>query len=357
MDFKDQIKQLAERITKNKDLVQTEEATKHSFVMPFIQALGYDVFNPLEVVPEFIADIGIKKGEKVDYAIVKDGSPIILIECKHWSADLNPHNSQLFRYFHTTKAKFGILTNGFESRFYTDLVEANKMDEKPFFVFDLQDVKDNQVEELKKFHKSYFDQATIVSTASELKYVGELKNLINLEFANPSSDFVKHFAKQVYASIITPKVLDQFTQLTKKSFQQYINDSITSRLKTALNKEEADAAVVDAPVITQTVAESIVETSAEEIDSFQIVRSIVRKTCPVSKITYRDAQTYFAILFEDNNRKPICRMHLNGTKKYITLFNEDKAGIKKEMQSLDDIFNYADELCATVAIYNTKPVK
>lgn len=350
MDFKDQIKQLAERITKNKELVQTEEATKHSFVMPFIQALGYDVFNPLEVVPEFIADIGIKKGEKVDYAIIKDGAPIILVECKHWSADLDPHNSQLFRYFHTTKAKFGILTNGFESRFYTDLVEPNKMDEKPFFVFDLQDIKDNQVEELKKFHKSYFDQATIFSTASELKYVGELKNLINLEFANPSSDFVKHFAKQVYTSIITPKMLDLFTQLTKKSFQQYVNDSITSRLKTALTKEEADAKAVDAPVIAAP-AESNIETTAEELESFQIIRSIVRKVCPVSKITHRDAQTYFAILFDDNNRKPICRMHLNGSKKYITLFNDDKAGIKKELTSLDDIFTYSDELCFTISLY------
>jgi predicted type IV restriction endonuclease len=97
MDFKDTIKQLAERILKHKELVLTEEATKHSFVMPFLQALGYDVFNPMEVVPEFVADLGIKKGEKVDYAIVKDGQPVILVECKHWSSDLNPHNSQLFR--------------------------------------------------------------------------------------------------------------------------------------------------------------------------------------------------------------------------------------------------------------------
>ena len=121
MDFKDAIKLLAERINKHKELVQTEEATKHSFVMPFIQALGYDVFDPFEVVPEFVADLGIKKGEKVDYAILKDGVPLILTECKHWKAGLDPHNSQLFRYFHTTKAKFAILINGLETRFYNTL--------------------------------------------------------------------------------------------------------------------------------------------------------------------------------------------------------------------------------------------
>jgi hypothetical protein len=351
MDFKDQIKQLADKINKHKELVQTEEATKHSFVMPFINSLGYDVFNPMEVMPEFVADIGIKKGEKVDYAVMKDGNPIILIECKHWSADLNPHNSQLFRYFHTTKAKFGILTNGFESRFYTDLVEPNKMDDKPFFVFDIQDIRDNQLEELKKFHKSYFDHATIVSTATELKYVGELKALINIELNNPSPDFVKFFAKQVHSSIITPKLLEQFTQLMKKSFQQFINDLITDRLKTALKTEQVEQSVLDAPVLVPVSTEPLIETTADETESFQIVRSIVRKCCPVNKIVFRDAQSYFAILYEDNNRKPICRMHLNSAKKYITLFNEEKTGLKKEIFGLDDLFNFSDELCDTVKLY------
>ncbi|HEY8916523.1 MAG TPA: restriction endonuclease, partial [Chitinophaga sp.] len=91
MDFKDQLKQLGNRVAKLKDQILTEEATKNAFVMPFIQCLGYDVFNPLEVVPEFIADLEIKKGEKVDYAIIKDNKPTILIECKHWSANLDPH--------------------------------------------------------------------------------------------------------------------------------------------------------------------------------------------------------------------------------------------------------------------------
>ena len=129
MDFKDQIKQLSDRVVKLKENIQTEEATKTAFIMPMIQALGYDVFDPTEVVPEYTCDIGIKKGEKIDYAIHKDGQPIILIECKHWKEDLSSHNGQLFRYFHVSNARFGILTNGIIYRFYTDLVEKNKMDE------------------------------------------------------------------------------------------------------------------------------------------------------------------------------------------------------------------------------------
>ena len=166
MDFKDQIAQLASRVEKMLAQIQTEEATKNALVMPFIQIMGYDVFNPFEVNPEFIADLGIKKGEKVDYAIMKDGEPTILIECKHHLENLDPHNSQLFRYFHTTKAKFGLLTNGLVYRFYTDLVERNKMDSTPFFEFKLTEVKEAEIAELKKFHKSYFDVENITNTAS-----------------------------------------------------------------------------------------------------------------------------------------------------------------------------------------------
>ena len=238
MDFKDQIKQLGDRVVKLKDQIQTEEATKNAFIMPFLQSLGYDVFNPLEVVPEFVADIGIKKGEKIDYAIFKYVKPTILIECKHWAQNLNLHDGQLLRYFHVSKAKFGMLTNGIVYRLYSDLVEPNKMDEKPFLEFNITEIKDNQVEELKKFHKAVFNAESIVNTASELKFMNELKQLIQQELVNPSPDFVKHFAKQVYPSNISAKVLELFTNLTKKSVQQHISDLITERLKTALTKED-----------------------------------------------------------------------------------------------------------------------
>jgi len=123
MDFKDQIKRLGEKVLKLRDQIQTEEATKNAFIMPFIHALGYDIFNPEEVIPEFIADIGIKKGEKVDYAIQRNGMPVMLIECKWCNDCLDVYSSQLFRYFHTTQSRFALLTNGVSYLFYTDLVE------------------------------------------------------------------------------------------------------------------------------------------------------------------------------------------------------------------------------------------
>lgn len=355
MDFKDEIKQFGDRVEKLKAQITTEEATKNAFIMPFIKALGYDVFNPLEVVPEYVADIGIKKGEKVDYAILRDGQPTILVECKHWGENLDVHNSQLFRYFHTTKAKFGLLSNGIIYRFYTDLVEKNKMDEKPFLEFNVTDIKDNQIEELKKFHKSYFDVDNIVNTASELKYMNELKTFINVEFQNPTDGFVRHFAKQAYPGVLTAKLMEQFTDLTKKSIQQYINDLITERLKSALKKENADdekTRAEAAVLAADTENESKVETTVEESEGFMIVKTILRQKISSSRIAFRDAQSYFAILLDDNNRKTICRLYLNSSKKYFAFIDEQKKEVKNEIASIDDIFNFADLLHKIVANYD-----
>ena len=343
MDFKDQVKQLADRVGKMKDKTLTEEATKNAFIMPFIQCLGYDVFNPLEVVPEFIADIGIKKGEKVDYAILKDDKPIILIECKHWSADLNPHNSQLFRYFHTTTAKFGILTNGIVFRFYTDLVEANKMDEKPFFEFRIDDIKDNQVEKLKEFHKSYFNLDSIITTASELKFMSELRNIIVKEISEPTDEFTRFFAKSVYTSIVTPKVLEQFRGLVKRSFHQYINDAINERLKSAMatDQQKLEELEKEEMLAASTMAdENKVQTTAEELEAFYIVRAILCVKFNVNRIVQRDQQTYFGVLLDDNNRKPICRLHFNGKKKFVSFFDTGKEE-KIEIQTNNQLYEYA----------------
>jgi len=351
MDFKDQITQLASRVEKMLTQIQTEEATKNALVMPFIQIMGYDVFNPFEVNPEFIADLGIKKGEKVDYAIMKDNKPTILIECKHHLENLDPHNSQLFRYFHTTSAKFGLLTNGIVYRFYTDLVEKNKMDSTPFFEFKITEIKEAEVLELKKFHKSYFDVDNITNTASELKYLNELKSLLHKEIAAPSEGFVTFFTKQVYTGVMTAKVKEQFTPIIKRSFNQLISDAINDRLKSALNQEkqiEAEEAVKIETATAEAVASSNgIVTTEEEIEGFFIVKSILRNTLQPKRITYRDAQSYFAILLDDNNRKTICRLYL-GVKKWLVVLDENKKEIKHEIASIDEIYKHADVLNAVV---------
>lgn len=356
MDFKDQIQQLAAKVEKMLPQINTEEATKTSLIMPFIQILGYDVFNPFEVNPEFIADIGIKKGEKVDYAIMKDGNPIILIECKHHKEGLDPHNSQLFRYFHTTKAKFALLTNGLTYRFYTDLVEKNKMDENPFLEFNITEVKDTELVEVQKFHKSYFDIDNIVNTASELKYSNSIKKILNSEFKSPTPGFVKFFVSQVYDGRATESVMTQFTEIVKKSINILISDIISERLKTALNQEKvADqmeaAKVSEALQNGSDVKNDGLETTSEEQDGFLIIKSVLRQKFQVSRIIGRDTKSYFGVLLDDNNRKPLARLWFNGGKKYLGIFDPEKNETKLELTCLDDIYKFADQLLASVSHY------
>ena len=348
MDFKDQVKQLGERVLRLKDQIGTEEATKNAFIMPFIQALGYDVFNPLEVIPEFTADIGIKKGEKVDYAIMKDQQPIILIECKWWGENLDVHNSQLFRYFHTTKSKFGLLTNGIQFRFYTDLIDKNKMDEKPFLEFDFTNMKEQTVSELKKFHKSYFDLNSIVNSASELKYSNEIKGIMTNELNEPTPNFVKFFVRQVYAGQATEKVMIQFTEIVKKSLNQLISDIISDRLKAALEKENVkDAEQVKAVEEAAKEDEVKIVTTEEEMEGFFIVKSILRTKFDSKRIFHRDFQNFFSVLLDDTIRQTICRLWFNGDKKYIGIFDENKKETKFEITKLDDIYKYSDQIIKT----------
>lgn len=320
--------------------------------MPFIQALGYDVFNPFEVIPEFTCDIGTKKGEKIDYAILKEGSPIILIECKHWAQDLTLHDNQLLRYFHVSTAKFGILTNGIIYRFYTDLEHENKMDERPFLEINMLDVPDNQIEELKQFHKSYFDVDSILNAASELKYTKGLKDLIKIEMQTPSDPLVRMFAKQVYNGIVTSKVLEQFTDLTSRSFREVVNDMITERFKKAINKEKEIEKQEEQEADPVPVSE--IETTEEEREAFYIIRAILRKVINIERISERDTKSYFGILLDDNNRKPICRLYLNTSKKYLATFDEDKKEIKHLLDKIDDIYKYENEIYAILKKYENE---
>lgn len=354
MDFIDRIRELSARIPKQLEHIQTEEATKNALIMPFIAALGYNVFDPTEVTPELNADIGTKKGEKVDYAILKDGKPIMLFECKWHGADLGKvHASQLYRYFSVTAARFGVLTNGIAYWFYTDLEAPNKMDSKPFFEFNMLDVRDQAVEELKKFTKSVFDVDGIVNTASELKYTREIKRIMSEQLQTPSDDFVKFFASQVYSGRMTQGVREQFAQTTKAALKQFINDQINERLKSALVPEPApvtEEIVNELP--KETLEHPSTTTTEEETEAYYIIKAILREVVDPKRLAMRDQQSYCGILFDDNNRKPICRLWFNAAQKYIGLFdNEQRKEVKVPINSIDEIYKYADRLKTTINFY------
>lgn len=361
MEFHDRIAALAAKVSNQASAIGTEEATKNAFVMPFISTiLGYDVFDPLEVVPEFTADVGIKKGEKVDYAIMRDGEVQILIECKaSTGAPKIEHASQLFRYFSTTNARIAALTNGVIWQFFTDLDAPNKMDAKPFLVLDLLDIDDTLIPEVQKLSKDSFDLDSIISAAEELKYVGALKREIAGQFREPSDEWIKFFTQRVYEGSYTARVREQFTALVGKSSRQFLTESVNDRLKTALGAGAGiaipttePAAVASEPVAQADLnRDTEIETTLEELEGYQIVKAIACGETKPQRITHRDAKSYFAVLLDDNNRKPIARLHFNGRQKYLGLLDENKVETRHPIDELDDIYQYADAIREAVVRY------
>ena len=238
MDFKDQLLELANKVSTLKSQIATEEAAKTALILPFIRVLGYDIFDPSEVEPEHTCDVGTKKGEKIDYAIKRDGHPILLIECKHSSQNLDQYGNQLFRYYGTSKAKFAVLTDGIRYRFFADLDADNVMDKTPFLEVDITNLKDSHIEELKKFHKSYFHPGNIRSTAVDLRYINDFRNLILEDINNPGEAVVTFYGKVVYAGQMTAKMKEYFTPILKKAYSSVINEIVSDRFKTAVQKQD-----------------------------------------------------------------------------------------------------------------------
>lgn len=361
MEFHDRIAALATKVSNQASAIGTEEATKNAFVMPFISTiLGYDVFDPLEVVPEFTADVGIKKGEKVDYAIMRDGEVQILIECKaSTGVPKIEHASQLFRYFSTTNARIAALTNGVVWQFFTDLDAPNKMDAKPFLVLDLLDIDDTLIPEVQKLSKDSFDLESIISAAEELKYVGALKREIAGQFREPGDEWIKFFTQRVYDGMYTARVREQFTALVGKASRQFLTESVNDRLKTALGAgagislPSAEPAVISSEPVAQDdlQRDTEIETTLEELEGYQIVKAIACGETKPQRITHRDAKSYFAVLLDDNNRKPIARLHFNGRQKYLGLLDEQKVETRHPIDELDEIYQYADAIREAVIRY------
>ena len=353
IEFKKKLATFAARAEQLKDQIQTEEATKTALIMPFFSSvLGYDVFNPAEFVPEYVADVGIKKGEKVDYAIFINGELSILLEAKSVSEKLDRHDSQLFRYYAASSVRFAILTNGLDYRFYADLETPNKMDDRPFLEFNILDIKDNIIPEIRKFERDKFDCSSNINSASELKYAQEIKKLLANELANPSDDFIRFMLKDIYSGVKTQTVIDRFRDTVRRSFNQFINDILSDKLNAVMGTGTNDddvAAVVEHEV--EAPPEDKIVTTQEEIECYAMIKTMLKDSVDVSRIGYRDTENYFNILLDNNGRKWICRIAFGKTQISLYIPDENKKSIRYTLDNIDAILNYKKELAEVVTRY------
>lgn len=344
MDLEAQLNDLAKRVKEHREVLLTEEAAKNALVMPFIRALGYDVFNPSEVVPEFTCDVGIKKGEKVDYAIYAGGAISLLIECKPVSGELRiEHASQLYRYFSATDARLAILTNGVIYKFFCDHDAPNKMDDKPFFTFDLENVRKSDIKTLTAFSKDSFNVEQIISEAGKLKSQTLVAAALTKEFSEPSDEFVRVIAAQVSNERLTAANRDLYRNLIVASVQQIIRDRVNDRLTSALT----DSHPLDEEELSIVMVGDI-ETTQDELDGFNIVRAICSRAIDPKRVVLRDSKSYCAILLDDNNRKTLVRLHFNSlTSRYAGVFQGKEETRHAVTQPLD-LYQLQDQILARV---------
>lgn len=337
MDFENQLNAIVETIADRKERVKTEEATKMTFVMPFLKALGYDVFNPDVVVPEYTADIGTKKGEKVDYAIFKDAKPFILIEAKNHTENLDNHKNQLLRYFNTAPSiKFAILTNGIEYRFFTDIEQTNVMDKVPFLVINLEKLKPRDIKDLKRFICTDLNLDEILNVAMEKKYYRNIQDIFKNEIENPSDEFTTFFAKQLTDKRMTSAVLEEFKNHIKKSFKELINDiaydKITSIKNNLQNINDDEENIEESKEIV---------TTEEELQGFYIIKSVLASNgINLKDISYKDTLSYFGILYQGKVTKWICRLYFNSAKKFISFPDGQNINI----ESLEDLYTLKEAI-------------
>lgn len=336
---------LADRLDGIRHDTITEEATKTALVLPFIRELGYDIFNPSEVIPEFTADVGIKKGEKVDYAICKDGSPIILFECKPCGAKLDSYGSQLYRYFSTTKARIAILTDGVTYRFYSDLIEPNILDPKPFLTMSLDRLTQDIANRITPFTKEQFSLDSVLADAALLFAKSQIRELFAQELSTPSDAIVRYFIDPIHTGPMRQNVLDKYRPIVRAAILEHIGAAVESRLRSAIKstREEPGQPATEPEKASEDNNAEIV-TTEEEVNGYYAIKAILSSEIEPKRIHARDVHSYFGVLLDNNNRKPICRLHFNRKQKYLGVFDDKKQEERIAIDTVDDLFTHSDRI-------------
>ncbi|CAN5622909.1 type I restriction endonuclease [soil metagenome] len=313
MAFEDDITRHAEQIKTRLPFIKGEEAAKQSLVVPFLQVLGYDVWDPREVQPEYIADFAKKKSngqmEKIDYALHIGSAPGIFIECKAADKELDEHDAQLARYFNATPSvRVAVLTNGVRLKIFTDLQQPNIMDDKPWLDVDLRNVRQAEIDALKRLRKADFDAEQVVSLAEEMVYYNVMVAFMAAQLRDPSEAFVRFIAGEIPTiGRITSKIVERLTPIIRKAIQA----SIVAHVERSFSREpeplpEPVAAPPPPPVTMGETREGVV-TTVEELECFSLISTMIKEVHPDAIVSYRDSKSYFTII-QKNVRKWFVRL-------------------------------------------------
>lgn len=335
MAFQDDLAAHIDRIRNRMPHVQGEEATKQALVVPLLQVLGYDVFDPREVRPEYVADFAVKKAgqfEKIDYTICVNGLPVIFVECKPLGATLEDHSGQLSRYFNSTPSvRVAWITDGVRMRVFTDLQQPNIMDAQPWLSIDLLSIKPAEIDALRRFRKADFSPSDISALAEEMVYYSAILSFVSSQLREPTEGFVRFVAAEIPAvGRVTAKVVERLTPILRKALQSAIVDQVARSLDRSAEvapeveaPAPAKASSAKSPSDTANASHSAdqkvgVVTTAEELEANRQIVTWVRETNANAPIGYRDSKSYLTI-HQDNVRKWFVRLGLEEKPMWVAL--------------------------------------
>ena len=279
----------------------------------------------------------------------------MLVEAKAVNEKASNHDGQLRKYFSWTKtAKVGIVTNGTEYRFFTDLSDDNLMDAEPFLSFNILDYTTKDLDNLKFFHRDNFDPAAITIHAEEIVYTKSITKLVSDLLRNPSEDFISLLlrAAKLTDSRITSRVIEKFKPIVKKSIQNSLLDLMTRSLSQEIQAEPSEPEVSPTETILDPQIESIdtsenrILTTPEELEAFAKIQSFCK-----SEIKYKDTASYFSIHL-GNSTWWFARLYFSSKKKSIIVrlpIDETKPLVNANME-LQDVSGHVGSTATRVYI-------
>ena len=314
------------------------------------------MYNPLEVMPEFVADIAGRKGEKVDYAIMQDGKPIMIVECKACGTNLNEINrDQLHRYFLTLDSSIGILTDGVRYLFFSRDDDGKNMDALPFMEFSLDNIDPTLLPELRKLCKGKFDLQSTLDTVSELKFNRQVKLALANNLENPDMGFVDYLLVKAGIRGLRQKTKEErYMAYAKRAFKEFITEQVDSRLKTALaatSKKEDGPPALAASVAAPVSAEP--EITENEWQALYLVKSLLMGTVDAERIHLRAlAGLGRSVVILDNSiRKPLIRLSFLAADKMAVEFSDNKEWVSHSISRVDDLLQHTETIRAVVLAY------
>ncbi|MDY6456829.1 type I restriction endonuclease [Acinetobacter faecalis] len=300
----------------------TEETTKQALILPLLDILGFNPYDPTKVLAEFAADFpGVKATERVDYALYCNNQPVMFIEAKAYSANLTNHAPQLSRYFNSSLGvTIGAITNGREWRFFTDLINPNVMDEKPFLTIDFTKHQAEELTQLAEFKHDNFHVEKLRFFAEENQYIQQFKSVIKRSINEVDLDFVRYIAQ--HANIqrqLNTKFLESIQPFVKQAVEQAISDTVVKGLS-------APTIITAQPIEQNSTIENQIANYAEDTltdqinsDNNRIVTTvteqqlfnIVQELLPDNELTAKDTESYFSVLYQNKNNRWLFRYDVN----------------------------------------------